>query len=229
MPIIRDILLSLEANQVLRREGIKKYSRIRPEMKTLIRELLASMENNRLLEPAIAYEIYSITEVRHKELWLESKAALHGPLLPSVLDGAKQLGAVVCTIGPKLEEKVTDYLDKNEPLRGLLMDGIGSAAVDALAQQACNLVKHEAALHGYQASSPLNPGMPGFPISEQWQMFRLVPVEKIGVSLTSAGVMVPRKSSSLVIGIGPQMLTWTEAEVCARCGLNKTCHYRVDS
>jgi hypothetical protein len=229
MPIIRDILLSLEAKQVLRREGIKKYSRIRPEMKTLTRELLASMENNRLLKPAIAYEIYSITGVRHKELWLEGKAALHGPLLPSVFDGAKQLGAVVCTIGPKLEEKVADYLDKNEPLRGLLMDGIGSAAVDALAQQACNLVKHEAALQGYQASSPLNPGMPGFPISEQWQMFGLVPVEKIGVSLTSSGVMVPRKSTSLVIGIGPQMLTWTEAEVCARCGLNKSCHYKVDA
>jgi len=187
------------------------------------------MKNDRLLEPAIAYEIYSITGVRHNKLGLESKAALHGPLLPSVLDEAKHLAVVVCTIGSKLEEKVADYLDKDEPLRGLLMDGIGSAAVDALAQQACNLVKHEAALHGYQASSPFNPGMPGFPISEQWQMFRLVPVEKIGVSLTSSGVMVPRKSTSMVIGIGLQMVTWTEPEVCARCGLNKTCHYRVDA
>jgi len=42
---------------------------------------------------------------------------------------------------------------------------------------------HEASSRGYQSSNPLNPGMPGFPISEQWQMLELVPAEEIGVSL----------------------------------------------
>lgn len=109
------------------------------------------------------------------------------------------------------------------------MDGIGNAVGDSLAQQAGNLMRREASLHGYQASSPLDPSMPGFPISEPWQMLKLVPVEKIGVSLTSSGVMVPRKSTSMVIGLGPQMITWTEAEVCARCSLMKTCPYRIQA
>lgn len=42
MPVIRDIPLSLETKEVLRREGIKEYSRLMPEMRTLIGELLAS-------------------------------------------------------------------------------------------------------------------------------------------------------------------------------------------
>ncbi|GAI28657.1 unnamed protein product, partial [marine sediment metagenome] len=219
--------LSLEANQVLRREGIKKYSGLRPEIKTLIRELLASMENDHILEPAVAYETYSITAVKRSELWLGVKAALHGQLLPSVLAEAKELAAMVCTIGPKLEERVADCFGKNEPLRGLLLDGIGSAAVDTLSQEVCKFMAGEASSRGYQVSSPINPGMPGFPITEQRQMLKLVPAEEIGVSLTSSGVMVPRKSTSMVIGLGPQMTTWTQAEVCARCNLEKTCPYRI--
>jgi len=227
MPIIRDISLKLKIREILRRQGFKEYSKVRPEMKNLIGELLVSLSDKHLLEPAIAYEIYSITEVGHHRVRLEGNAALHGPLLPSVLLEAKELSVVVCTIGPKLEEKVTDYLERSEPLSGLLLDGIGSAAVDSLAQEVCKLIMHEASLRGYQTGSPLSPGMPGFPISEQWRLFELVPAEEIGVNLTPSGMMVPRKSVSMVIGIGLQMTTWTQAEVCARCNLKETCPYRI--
>jgi len=226
MPVLRDVTMTLRIEEVLRWEGIREYSKLRPEMITLIHELLASVDDVHLLEPAIAYDIYPITEVHHQQLCLEGNAALHGSLLPSVLPEAKELATVVCTIGPKLEERVTEYFDRNEPLRGLLLDGIGSASVDSLTQEVCRFMMDEASLRGYQTSSPLNPGMPGFPISEQWQMFKLVPAEEIGVSLTRLGIMVPRKSTSMVMGMGAQMATWTQAEVCLRCSLKKTCPYR---
>jgi len=47
------------------------------------------------------------------------------------------------------------------------------------------------------------------------------------VSLTASGVLVPSKSVSVVIGIGAQMTRWTQAEVCARCSLRETCHYKI--
>ena len=43
----------------------------------------------------------------------------------------------------------------------------------------------------------------------------------------SSGMMVPRNSVSMVIGIGPRMATWTRAEVCARCSLKETCPHRI--
>ena len=227
MPVIRDIALSLEINNVQRRQGIKEYSKLKSTMKTLIDELIDSAKNDGLLEPAIAYEIYPIVNIDHDRLYLEGNAALEGSLFSSVLPTARGLAVAVCTIGPKLEEKVTQYFATNEPARGVLLDGIGSAAVDSLIQEACKFMTHEASSRGYQASSPLSPGMYGFPISEQWQVFRLTPAEQIGVSLTSSGIMVPRKSVSMVIGLGPQMKTWTRAETCARCNLRKTCHYRI--
>jgi len=226
MPVIRDFPMSLKTREVLHREGFREYSRIKPEIKSLILELLASVKKAHLLEPAIAYEIYPITEMGQRRLSLEGKVVMHGPL-PALIPEAKELAAVVSTIGSKLEKQVTDYFGQNEPLRGVLLDGIGSAAVDSLTKEACKLITAEAESRGYQASSPISPGMPGLPITEQKQLLKMVPAREIGVSLTPLGIMVPRKSASMVIGIGPQMKTWTRAEVCARCHLRKSCPYRI--
>jgi hypothetical protein len=229
MPVIHNITLSLKTGEVLRREGFRGYSKIRPEIKSLILELLASVKESHLLEPAIAYEIYSIIEMSRRQLSLEGNKVVPGTLLPSLLPEAKELAVVVGTIGPKLEKQVTDYFSHDEPLRGMLLDGIGSAAVDSLTEEVCKFIVGEASYRGYQASSPISPGMPGLPITEQWQLLKMVPAKEIGVSLTSAGVMVPRKSASMVIGLGTKMKTWTRAEVCARCHLRKTCPYRVSN
>jgi hypothetical protein len=109
----------------------------------------------------------------------------------------------------------------------MLLDGIGSAAVDSLAEEFCGFVTNEASSRGYEAGGPINPGMPGFPITAQWRLLELVPAQEIGVSLTSSGMMIPRKSVSMVMGIGPQMAKWSRAEVCARCSLRETCHYKL--
>lgn len=227
MPIVRDIRLTLELGDVLRRQGIREYSRLKSDMKDLIQELLTGVNNGQLLEPAIAYQTYPIKEVGHDQLFLEGDVVLHGSVLSSVLAEARELAVVVCTIGSRLEKQVAEYFNNDEALRGLLLDGIGSAAVDSLGFEVCSLIGNEASLHGYQASSPLSPGGPRFPLSEQWQLFKLAPADQIGVSLTSSGVMVPRKSISMVIGMGSDMKTWTKAESCARCNLRNTCHYRI--
>jgi hypothetical protein len=227
MPIIRDIPLSLKTREVLRRQGLGGGAKVRPEIEILIGELLTSVKKAHLLESAIAYEIYTITEISQRQLSLEGNPVVHDPLLPSLLPRAKELAVAVCTIGPKLEKQVTDYTSRGEPLRGTLLDGIGSAAVDSLTEEVCKFIANEASSRGYEASSPINPGMPGLPITEQWQLLKLVPAGEIGVSLTSSGIMVPRKSVSMVMGIGLQMAKWTRAEVCARCHLKKTCPYRI--
>jgi hypothetical protein len=109
----------------------------------------------------------------------------------------------------------------------MILDGIGSAAVDSLVREILRRIGNEVSFRGYEISSPVNPGMPGFPLTEQWNLLGLVKADEIGVRLTASGVLVPRKSTSMVIGIGPHMTKWTPAEVCARCSLRETCHYRL--
>lgn len=229
MPVIRNIRVSLKTKEVLRRQGLGRGAGIRPEIGILARDLLAAVKNSHLLEPAVAYEIYAVTDITERKLSLDSGLAGHGPLLRSLIPGAQEITIAVCTIGPRLEKKVTDYTSQGEPLRAMLLDGIGSAAVDSLAEEFCRFVANEASSRGYEASSPMNPGMPGLPITAQWRLLELVPAQEIGVRLTSSGIMVPRKSTSMIIGIGAQMPTWTRAEVCARCHLSKACSYRISA
>jgi hypothetical protein len=227
MPVIRDIPLKMKTGEVLRREGFRGFTKVRPEIKSLINELLTGVESAHLLEPAVTYEYYTVTGMSPEQVSLEGDKVVSGSLLPSIFPGAKELAIAVCTIGPGLEKQVTDYSKNGETLRGILLDGIGSAAVDMLNQEACRLIAGEALSRGYQASSPVNPGMPGLPITGQWNLLELAGAGEIGVSLTSSGIMVPRKSTSMVISMGPQMATWTQAEICAQCNLRETCPYRI--
>ncbi len=226
MPIICDIPLALDMKGILRRQGIRNPAKIQQETVELLHELMDTAEKQYLLKPAIVYELYPVTKVHNDSIILKD-GILQGEALPSLFTSARELVIAICTIGSHLEEVAAGYFISKDPLRGLLLDGIGSAAIDSLTQEACKIIVHEASFRGYQASSPLSPGMAGFPISEQEHLFELVPAEEIGVRLTSSGMMVPRKSASMIIGIGPQMPTWTQIEACASCSSYRTCPHRI--
>jgi hypothetical protein len=227
MPVVRDIPLSLNLKEVLRRQGLGGKAKLRPEIENLTLELLASIESEHTVEPAAAYEYYPVTGMNDTRIWLEAGKAVHGPMLPALFPEAKELAVIIGTIGPKLEKQASEYTAKGQALRGMLLDGIGSAAVDKLIPEVLKAIAAQAASRGYQTSSPVNPGMPGFPMAEQPNLLELAKADKIGVSLTPSGILVPRKSVSMVIGIGPRMTRWTQTEVCARCSLRESCPYQI--
>jgi hypothetical protein len=230
MPVIRNIRISLDYDEeVLRRQGLGGRAEVRPEIKKVITELLAEVNEPGLLEPAVAYAIYPIAAMPPERIALEGDKAIEGPLLPAIFPEAKELVVLIVTIGSRLEKKVTDYTKGGKALRGMVLDGLGTAAVDRLVPEAMELIAAEVAARGYEISSPVNPGMPGFSMSEQWNLLELVPAKEIGVSLSASGVLIPRKSASMVLGIGPKMTRWTQAEVCGRCSMRKSCPYRVKS
>jgi hypothetical protein len=227
MPVIRDIPLSLKTREVLRRQGLGGGAKVRPEIKILIQEILASVKKNRLLEPAVAYEYYTVNSMNGSQISLDSGEAINGPLIPAIFPESKELAVILCTIGPRLEKQVTDYSKSKEAMRGMILDGIGSTAVDMMTLEVLRRLTGEVSSRGYEISSPVNPGMPGFPLTEQWNLLGLVNADEISVSLTASGVLVPRKSVSMVIGIGSRMTRWTPAQVCARCSLRETCYYKI--
>jgi len=211
--------------QVLRWQGIAE-NRVRPGMTALMQELMVLAENH-LLKPTAGYKTYPVVEVIHDGIRLNDFTVVGGGLLSSVLKQASELVVVVCTIGVELEEQVATYCAENEVFRGVLLDGIGSAAVDSTLREFDKLIAQEAISHGYNTSRPLSPGMPGFPLSEQQRLLELSGAGEIGVSLTSSGVMKPRKSISAVIGVGLDMPVWKPTDTCKSCNLKKTCGYRT--
>lgn len=185
--LAKDIPVRLDMRELLGRQAMSGCAVPRPKIATLLSELLARVQEQKLLEPAIAWETFETVEISQ--------------LLPSRLSSARKLAVSVCTIGAKLERAVSSYFSKSEPLRGLLLDGIGNAALDIVVRGACRLIRDEASLQGYGITNPISPGIPGFSLSDQQALLKLLPVEKVGVSITASGMMAPLKSISMAMGL----------------------------
>ena len=109
---------------------------------------------------------------------------------------------------------------------GVALDALGSAAVSLLASALCERLGEEAKAHGLGTTTPFSPGQVGWPLaSGQAQIFGLVDAKPIGVRLTEGYMMLPRKSTSLVVGIGEDLERL--GDPCDYCNMATTCRYRL--
>jgi len=227
VPVLDNPSLQIDVDAILRAQGADP-DRLRARRSgALAVAEQALAEGLLLLAPAVAYERVAVTAFRHRQLLLGGGGAgrLSGPLIASHLHSANEVVAIVCTIGPLLEERSASWMSTDAP-RALALDALGSVAVEQLATLAGNVVEQAAAADGLCTTIPLSPGLIGWPLQTgQQQLFALVDAASIGVTLTPSAMMTPHKSRSLVIGVGPHVLR--VGEVCDYCEMRERCRYRT--
>lgn len=177
-----------------------------------------------LLRPGVLYRQLAVESLAHERLTLGGGGSLSSPLIGQHLAAASQVVVIVCTIGHRLEELVAQIMAADLQY-GLALDGVGSAATDALAAAACHHFELGAEREGTRTTTPISPGMIGWPVDKgQRQIFDLLNPEEIGVTLLPSGMMVPRKSLSLVMGIGAGVSA--DGVPCDYCTMRDRCRYR---
>ena len=235
MPILRDWKISLSIDQVLRAQGVtpqamERFARQRDVAAQALALGLA------LVEPAVAYRQFKVKAVHHERLVLsdgtgltDEKPALLGKGIVRLLAPARQVVILACTIGGALENLAAAMLPANQAL-GLALDALGSAAVQALIEQACAYFGEQAAGRDWQATVPFSPGMPDWPVDHgQEQIFALLngaePLSDLaGIRLMLSGRMAPQKSISAAIGLGPEVDG--SGRVCDYCSIRQTCRHQ---
>ncbi|MGA2112803.1 MAG: hypothetical protein ABSG98_11760 [Anaerolineales bacterium] len=224
MQVIGNWELELDVDKVLRGQGADPaVLRSRnPRLIDLAGRALA--EGRSLLDPAVASLSLPVSSFRHEKLTLEGGGVLSGPLIAQHMGGSSEVVVMLCTVGERIEGAIQEALETDPPF-GLALDGLGNAAAEALATAASNRFEAEGEIHGMHPSLPLSPGMVGWPVEEgQTQVFRIVSANPLGIVLTSGGMMMPRKSISLVLGLGPHLQRAGRA--CDYCNLRETCRYQ---
>ena len=223
MNIITDLQLSLSVDEILRGQGADPQIVHAGKPRLIQAAERALAEGGSLLHPvALTHEV-DVKFHRHDRILLKGGAELTGSLVARHLAGAQRVVAALSTIGPELEEAVSHHLSA-DPLYGLALDGLGNAAVEMLAQQVCARLGEQVLLEGLQASTPLSPGNPEWSVEiGQPQIFALLDPAQAGISLTSGGMMLPKKSVSFIVGIGTEM---SQANLCEVCSLKETCRYQ---
>ncbi len=216
--------LNITVDSVLRGQGadpdiIRSRS---PRLVDTAEKALAKVEG--LLEPDVLVKEFKVTSFQHNRLELEGGKKISGPLVTGHLVGASYITVAVCTVGSKIDGYASEVMDDDIVL-GLAIDGVGSAAVESLANAVCRQIELKAAADGLQTTIPLSPGMIGWGVEEgQPLIFDLVDPDKIDVSLTPYFLMVPRKTLSMVIGVGPSISSGEK--ICDYCAMRETCRYQ---
>jgi hypothetical protein len=223
MEIFKDFNLSLSVDDILRGEGTDPTT-IHARRPVLQKAASIALENGlSKLHPAAIIHHLKVVEHHHEMIILMGGKTLAGPLVANHLSGADQIVLVVCTIGSQLETLASSCMQEN-PLLGLTLDGLGNAAVESIAQQVCSRIEEQAQVSGQTTSTPLSPGEPGWSVETgQPFIFSLLDPSRIGIALSSGGMMLPKKSISFVLGIGQEM---SRIGLCDLCNLHERCRYR---
>jgi len=223
MELLTDWNLTLTPDDVLRGQGADPQV-VHASKPLLLRSAQqACSDGIGLIHPIALLGETIVKEHFHNRITLENGSSITGPLVTRLFSGAHKVIAVICTIGSELEEASAELFNK-DPIYALALDGLGNAAVDTLAQQLCNTITAHYNVKGLQASAPLSPGLPEWPVEVgQPQIFTLLDSKKAGILLTSGGMMRPKKSVSFILGIGQEM---SQTSMCSLCSLKNTCRYQ---
>ncbi len=180
---IKNFKIELDERRILRLIGYKKKSYERTDsVKSLIAEEKKKLDD--LLQPISIFTIIAYDETNNHPIFMN----------------ATKIALCICTIGPKLEEEVKELMKKNEMLRALILDALGSEAVEEVAIQSDEFIAEKAREMNLWPSKRFSPGYKRWDIKEQRFVFQILPSHEIGVSLLKEScMMIPRKSISFRI------------------------------
>ena len=176
-----------------------------------------------LLHPAVAWRSVPVVGLRHGSLLLEGSYRLTGSIVVENLAAAKQVVAVVCTLGPELEDRASASFSE-DPALAVALDAVGSAALQRLAHRVRDELALLAGSPDWELGVALSPGAGWELESGQRQLFALLDAGLVGVSLSPSSLMQPKKSTSFVVGIGPDMAS--AVSPCDLCDLGENCRFR---
>jgi hypothetical protein len=148
-----------------------------------------------------------------------------GKKINSYIKGSEKVCVFLVTIGTALEDEATRLMGSGDSLKGYLLDRVGSFAVDNFADNFENDIRKKNAAKQKSVSSRFSPGYCEWPVDDQRKLSRIVGFSKAGVKLTKSLMMVPKKSISGLIGIGPEGLFSKKMSQCSICD-KKDCNYR---
>jgi len=221
MECITDIQPTLNASQILEGQGIdpdRAGANLEAFAEAVIPEALA------LVHPAALFGIFPVWDFHHQRIELGDGAFFEGPLAARALAGSREVGLALCTIGDSLEERVASVF-ADDPVKALALEGAGVAVLRQVSEIVVRRIREEASSRGWGTGMRAQPGQEGWPIEQQAVVFDLLPSKRIGVRLTGSSFMLPGKSVSLAIGMGPDMRPTGVA--CDLCSRRKRCRWRV--
>ena len=225
MNIKKDWRIEFDEDQIGALEG-DSFRRILSRPKGREDWAAALEDARRLVRPAAVWGFKPVREIIHEQVVLQDGTRIGNGPVATVVAGASELILAVCTAGPELAAQVQELKRNGNMMRSLLLDDLGSWAVDSVRQQLCKLMEDDAGAAGLHVSTSLSPGESVWDLKDQRVIFSLLDTTPIGVSLSQSLVMSPLKSLSVLMGRGKGKMGHEGGSNCDFCAMKDRCQFR---
>lgn len=155
-----------------------------------------------LIEPSYSYVVRDIMLVQGDCVVIDGPVIFRSRVIARLLEQCDRVVVLLVTIGNRLEEMVHLLAKDRLMLQATVLDAIGSAAVERLADFVRGRIGQMAGVHGFDISWRFSPGYCDWDVSQQNMVFLAMNGDCAGIHLTKEYLMLPRKSISGIIGIG---------------------------
>ncbi|MBI4561834.1 MAG: hypothetical protein HY724_07285 [Candidatus Rokubacteria bacterium] len=222
--VLSEIPLQIDEDEVLRFQGYKKgIDHPTADVLDLFESALALGE--RLMVPRAVYRAVSVAGQGPDWIRVADGTLLHIPEIQRLWGSLAAVGAAICTVGEPIEVHVRELFDAHEFPLAVMLDSVGSAAAECLAEYVNDLLCQVAIREGQKVTNRVSPGYAGWDVAEQVRLFALCPGDPVGVKLNDHSVMAPGKSISFLVGVGPEARVDHYFSQCRRCWM-RGCAYR---
>jgi len=148
---------------------------------------------------------------------VEGSIIFKSRIIAKLLERCPQVAVFLVTIGKYLEETAFQLARDGLILQATVLDAIGSDAVEKMADFAQDRINEVAKAQGLVTSRRFSPGYCDWNIGQQRMLFYALTGNTVGIRLTGECLMIPQKSISGIIGIGPSIDKVENYNPCKTC------------
>lgn len=128
-----------------------------------------------------------------------------GRIITRQLRGAEAYAFFVCTAGMEYQKYMDRMENSGDMVKAYIAHNIGSALAEATADKMEKMLQSTIDKLHWKRTNRFSPGYCGWHVREQQKLFPLFAGETASVKLTESSLMMPIKSVSGVIGLGPDV------------------------
>ena len=205
--------IEVDRRRVLRSMGYSTNRKPSARVGSLVDEHMKTA--HQLMEPIYSYIIKDIEAVRRSCVFLDGSIVLESEVIARLMEQCIMVAVFLVTIGNRLEKMVLRLAEDGLVLKSAVLDAIGSVAAETAAECVQGRIGEVARAQELSTSRRFSPGYCDWALRQQKMVFRAMDGNSIGVRLTRECLMLPRKSISGVIGIGPRdMKNYNPCKTC---------------
>lgn len=216
------IYAKITEDDINRVEGAESSEVRIPASRVLCRDALTEIYE--LANPQVLCEVAPIKHIVGHEVCLDKDVVLTSPLLVRLSAAAESMFLCLCTLGSGIDERIDYYYSKGSHAKAYYLDLAGTALIGAVSRKIANNTKKQLQALGLNTTISLEPGHSYWPdLLQQRLIYDMLKASAIGVKILDSGVILPKKSLTLVMGIGKNIPENTKNH-CHYCKARDNCN-----